>query len=140
MLSIPVSDGGSALVVNEKFPRRFNAAPELTRSQPAARFQIRSVTSIVVFASSGIAQRDQDTAETKAAQHPTGHDPADALGDNIDALAGRYPARRIAEDGAKVSLPVPLGHLGLWEKLRPNAIAIRMQPTAPECPVLRTKV
>jgi hypothetical protein len=82
--------------------------------------------------------KDSLRGETKAAQRPTGHDPADALDDNIDALAGRYPATRIAEDGAKVSCR-QLGNLWLWEKLRPNAIAIRMQPTAAECSVLRTK-
>src|SRR5258708_11352800 len=43
------------------------------------------------FASGGIAQRDQDTAEAKAAQRLTGHGPADALDDDIDTLAGRYP-------------------------------------------------
>src|SRR5258708_15439626 len=43
------------------------------------------------FASGGIAQRDQDTAEAKAAQCLAGHGPADAPDDDIDTLAGRYP-------------------------------------------------
>src|SRR6202022_4344268 len=49
------------------------------------------------FASGGIAQRDQGSAETKAAQRLTGHGPADALDDDIDALAGRYPANAVGE-------------------------------------------
>src|SRR6476659_1994734 len=49
------------------------------------------------LASGGIAQGDQDTAEAKAAQRLTGHGPADALDDNIDALAGRYPANALGE-------------------------------------------
>src|SRR5580704_17550463 len=49
------------------------------------------------FASCGVAQRDQDTAETKAAQRLTGHGPADALDNDIDALAGRYPANALGE-------------------------------------------
>src|SRR5258705_10642626 len=49
------------------------------------------------LASGGIAQGDQDTAEAKAAQRLTGHGPADALDDNIDALAARYPANALGE-------------------------------------------
>src|SRR5580700_10053408 len=49
------------------------------------------------LASGGIAQRDQDTAEAKAAQRLAGHGPADALDDDIDALAGRYPASALGE-------------------------------------------
>src|ERR1700688_3316389 len=49
------------------------------------------------FASGGIAQRDQDTAEAKAAQRLTGHGPADALDNDIDALARRGPANTPGE-------------------------------------------
>jgi hypothetical protein len=40
---------------------------------------------------------------------------------------------------SRPTLPVQLGYPWLWEKLRPNAVAIRMQPTAAECSVPRTK-
>jgi hypothetical protein len=49
------------------------------------------------FPPGGIAQRDQDAAERKAAQRLTGHAPADALDDDIDTLAGRYPANALGE-------------------------------------------
>src|SRR5882762_8698769 len=48
-------------------------------------------------ASGGIAQRDQDAAEAKAAQRLTGHGPADALNDDIDTLACRYPTNALGE-------------------------------------------
>src|SRR6202011_5991799 len=47
--------------------------------------------------SGGIAQRDQDTAETKAAQRLTRHDATDALDNDIDALTGRYPPNAVGE-------------------------------------------
>src|SRR5258708_29133154 len=49
------------------------------------------------FASGGIAKRDQDTAETKAAQRLARHGAADALDNDIDAAAGRYPANAVGE-------------------------------------------
>src|SRR5882762_5025470 len=49
------------------------------------------------FAPGGIAQRDQDASEAKASQRVTGHGPADALDDDIDAPARRYPPSALGE-------------------------------------------
>jgi aminoglycoside phosphotransferase len=49
------------------------------------------------FASAGIAQRYQDTAETKAAQRRARHRAADAFDNDIDATAGRYPVNAVGE-------------------------------------------
>jgi len=49
------------------------------------------------FPTGGIAQRDQDAAERKTAQRLTGHGPADAFDDDVDTLAGRYPACALGE-------------------------------------------
>jgi len=40
---------------------------------------------------------NQDTAEAEAAQRFAGHGPADALDDDIDALARHYPAHAFGE-------------------------------------------
>src|ERR1700730_1078144 len=67
------------------------------RSRPSACFPDQVCHIDRGFASGGIAQRDRDTAETKAFQGLAGHGAADALDNDIVALALRDPANALGE-------------------------------------------
>jgi hypothetical protein len=67
------------------------------KSRPSACFSDQVCHIDRGFASGGIAQRDRDTAETKAFQGLAGHGAADALGNDIVALALRNPANALGE-------------------------------------------